>query len=134
MNNLKGPKAYRNTERQAIEELKDPHEIIMTMLDALLKSMKLFVENIDIKTGNSEIKSKHFARSLTIIYSLQSSLDFEKGGDIANSLFQLYEYARQKLISDLGKGRAVDTPSAITVLDEIRDAWRMIGPESKNAK
>ena len=134
MNNLKGPKAYRNTERQAIEELKDPHEIILTMLDALLKSMKLFVENIDIKTGNSEIKSKHFARSLTIIYSLQSSLDFEKGGDIANSLFQLYEYARQKLISDLGKGRAVDTPSAITVLDEIRDAWRMIGPESKNAK
>ena len=134
MNNLKGPKAYRNTERQAIEELKDPHEIIMTMLDALLKSMTLFVENIDIKTGNSEIKSKHFARSLTIIYSLQSSLDFEKGGDIANSLFQLYEYARQKLISDLGKGRAVDTPSAITVLDEIRDAWQMIGPESKNAK
>ena len=134
MNNLKGPKAYRNTERQAIEELKDPHEIILTMLDALLKSMKLFVENIDIKTGNSEIKSKHFARSLTIIYSLQSSLDFEKGGDIANSLFQLYEYARQKLISDLGKGRAVDTPSAITVLDEIRDAWQMIGPESKNAK
>ena len=134
MNNLKGPKAYRNTERQAIEELKDPHEIIMTMLDALLKSMTLFVENIDIKTGNSEIKSKHFARSLTIIYSLQSSLDFEKGGDIANSLFQLYEYARQKLISDLGKGRAVDTPSAITVLDEIRGAWRAIGPESKNAK
>ena len=134
MNNLKGPKAYRNTERQAIEELKDPHEIILTMLDALLKSMNLFVENIDIKTGNSEIKSKHFARSLTIIYSLQSSLDFEKGGDIANSLFQLYEYARQKLISDLGKGRAVDTPSAITVLDEIRDAWQMIGPESKNAK
>ena len=134
MNNLKGPNAYRNTERQALEELNDPYEIILTMLDALIKSMTLFTENIDIKSGNHEIKSKHFARALTIIYSLQSSLDFEKGGDIANNLFQLYEYARQKLISDLGKGKAIDTPSAIAVLDDIRDAWRMIGPECKDAK
>jgi len=127
--------AYQNAERQALEEMNDPHQIVLTMLDALLKSMQIFVDNIDLKNGgDAQLKSKHFARALTIIYALQSSLDFEKGGDIANNLFQLYEYARQKLISDLGKGVVTDTPSAIDALREIRDAWHMIGDEVKDAK
>jgi len=127
--------AYQNAERQALEEMNDPHQIVLTMLDALLKSMRIFVDNIDLKNGgDAQLKSKHFARALTIIYALQSSLDFEKGGDIANNLFQLYEYARQKLISDLGKGVITDTPSAIDALREIRDAWHMIGDEVKDAK
>ena len=127
--------AYQNAERQALEEMNDPHQIVLTLLDALLKSMQIFVDNIDLKSGgDAELKSKHFARSLTIIYAMQSSLDFEKGGDIANNLFQLYEYARQKLISDLGKGVLTDTPSAIDALREIRDAWHTIGDEVRNAK
>jgi flagellar protein FliS len=127
--------AYQNAERQALEEMNDPHQIVLTMLDALLKSMRIFVDNIDLKNGgDAQLKSKHFARALTIIYALQSSLDFEKGGDIANNLFQLYEYARQKLISDLGKGGVTDTPSAIDALREIRDAWHMIGDEVRDAK
>lgn len=126
--------AYQNAERQALEEMNDPHQIVLTMLDALLKSMRIFVDNIDLKNGgDAQLKSKHFARALTIIYALQSSLDFEKGGDIANNLFQLYEYARQKLISDLGKGVVTDTPSAINALREIRDAWYMIGDEVRDA-
>ena len=127
--------AYQNAERQALEEMNDPHQIVLTMLDALLKSMRIFVDNIDLKNGgDAQLKSKHFARALTIIYALQSSLDFERGGEIANNLFQLYEYARQKLISDLGKGVVTDTPSAIDALREIRDAWHMIGDEVKDAK
>ena len=41
--------AYQNAERQALEETNDPHLIIMTMLDALVKSMQIFVDNIDLK-------------------------------------------------------------------------------------
>ena len=102
------------------------------MFDALLKSMKLFETNIDLKNGgDSELKSKHFARALTIIYALQSSLDFERGENIATNLFQLYEFARQQLIADLTKGNADGTKTAIKALHEIRDAWETIGPQVK---
>ena len=124
--------AYQNAERQALEEMNDPHLIVLTMLDALLKSMQLFQANIDIRNGgDTEIKSKHFARALSIIYALQSSLDFEKGESIATNLFQLYEFARQQLIADLTKGEADGTPKAIDALQEIRDAWETIGPQVK---
>ena len=124
--------AYQNAERQALEEMNDPHLIVLTMFDALLKSMQIFEANIDLKNGcDAELKSKHFARALTIIYALQSSLDFEKGGSIATNLFELYEFARQQLIADLSKGEADGTPKAMHALTEIRDAWETIGPQVK---
>jgi len=127
--------AYQNAERQALEETNDPHLIIMTMLDALVKSMQIFVDNIDLKNGgNAEMKSKHFSRAISIIYALQSSLDFEKGGDIANNLFQLYEYGRVKLIEDLSKGVANSTPQAIEVIASIRDAWEEMGKQVSDEK
>ena len=127
--------AYQNAERQALEETNDPHLIIMTMLDALVKSMQIFVDNIDIKNGgNAEMKSKHFSRAISIIYALQSSLDFEKGGDIANNLFQLYEFGRVKLIEDLGKGVANGSPQAIEVIASIRDAWEEMGKQVGDEK
>ena len=56
--------AYQNAERQALEEMNDPHQIVLTLLDALLKSMQIFTDNIDLKNGgDAELKSKHFARS-----------------------------------------------------------------------
>ena len=127
--------AYQNAERQALEETNDPHLIVMTMLDALVKSMQIFVDNIDLKNGgNAEMKSKHFSRAISIIYGLQSSLDFEKGGDIANNLFQLYEYGRVKLIEDLANGVASDTPQAIEVIASIRDAWEEMGKQIRDEK
>jgi flagellar protein FliS len=124
--------AYQNAERQALEEMDDPHLIVLTMLNALLKSMQIFEANIDLRGGgDQELKSKHFARALTIIYALQSSLDFEKGESIATNLFQLYEFARQQMIADLGKGIAEGTPKAMDALSEIRDAWQAIGKEVK---
>ena len=127
--------AYQNAERQALEEANDPHLIVMTMLDALVKSMQIFVDNIDLRNGgHSEMKSKHFSRALSIIYALQSSLDFEKGGEIANNLFQLYEYGRLKLIEDLGKGAADGTPPAIEVIASVRDAWEEMGKQTSDEK
>ena len=135
MNYSSRTQAYQNAERQALEETNDPHLIIMTMLDALVKSMIIFADNVDLKNGgNSELKSKHFSRALSMIYALQTSLDFEKGGDIANNLFQLYEFSRVKLIEDLSGGVAEGTPQAIDVMSSIRDAWDEMGKQISDEK
>lgn len=131
MNFGKISQAYENVERQSLTDADDPHLVISVLFKELLKSMSLFVENIDLKSGGDlNLKSKHFARALTIIYGLQSSLDFEKGGAIAENLFQLYEFARQKLIDDLGSGKADGTIHAINLLTEIKSAWDEIGNDN----
>ena len=119
--------AYQNAEMQALQETDDPHKVILTILEALVKSMTIFELNVDLRNGgDNELKSKHFARALTIIYALQSALDFEKGGEISNNLFQLYEFARQQLMADLNKGFANGTPDATRALKEILEAWQSL--------
>ena len=79
-----------------------------------------------------EFRSEQFSRALSILYALQSSLDFEKGGEIANNLFTLYEFTRQKLIEDFRKKTVTGTVKASELLTGIREAWIQIG--KKNAK
>ena len=125
--------AYKQAENIGLAEVTNPHEIVQTMFNELIKSMSLFEKSF-IDQKSSEIRSSSFARSLTIIYSLQSSLDFEKGGDISNNLFRIYEYSRQQLIKDLKNGKPDGVTNAIHIIKEIADAWNQIADEVKKWK
>ena len=127
MNLKKASQTYQKVEEQSFVEPEDTHTIVLTMLKELIRSIELFEANIDLKEGDQQIKSKHFSRSLTIIYALQSSLDFEKGGEIARGLFQLYEYCRQHLLKDMKNGKIEKTNNAKLSLIEITEAWEEIG-------
>ena len=127
MNLKKASQTYQKVEEQSFVEQEDTHTIVLTMLKELIRSIELFEANIDLKEGDQQIKSKHFSRSLTIIYALQSSLDFEKGGEIARGLFQLYEYCRQQLLKDMKNGKIEKTNNAKLSLIEITEAWEEIG-------
>ena len=131
MNLKKASQTYQKVEEQSFVEPEDTHTIVLTMLKELIRSIELFEANIDLKEGDQQIKSKHFSRSLTIIYALQSSLDFEKGGEISNNLFKIYEYSRQQLISDLKNGKPKGVTNAIAIIKEIADAWNQIADEVK---
>ena len=125
---------YKNTERNALVESEDPHKLVLILFDALIKSIEIYVENIDVKKADLELRSKHFSRALTIIYSLQSSLDFEKGGEIADNLFQTYEFARQMVIGSIKTMDEVGPKRAISLLSEIREAWAQMGENLTNEK
>ena len=120
--------AYKQAENIGLTEVSNPHEIIQTLFNELIKSMTLFERSLS-ENDMQEVKSSSFAKSLTIIYSLQTSLDFEKGGEISNNLFKIYEYSRQQLISDLKNGEPKGITNAITIIKEIADAWNQIADE-----
>ena len=120
--------AYKQAESIGLSEVTNPHEIIQTLFSELIKSMSTFERSLSDETM-LETKSSSFAKSLTIIYSLQTSLDFEKGGEISNNLFKIYEYSRQQLITDLKNGTPKGVSNAITIIKEIADAWQQIASE-----
>jgi len=118
--------AYRNADRDAVAESDNPHALIAVLFDELLRHMRLFAAEVEAGSLGKDASSEHFSRSLTILYGLQSSLNFEQGGDIANNLFRLYEYARQQLLSAMRLREIGGTMAAIDALENIRDAWREI--------
>ena len=121
--------AYTKTDHTNVVEGNDPVAIVALLFDELIRAMQDFIQHSDPEKGEKDVRSRQFSRSLTIIYALQTSLNFEEGGDIANNLFQLYEYARQQLLQDWKDNTIEGTEKAIISLDDIRDAWHQLSRE-----
>ena len=117
--------AYANSEREAAVDSEDPHTLICVLYDELYRSMNVFFVNLERKNADLELRGKALSKSLRIIYALQTSLNFEEGGEIAENLFRLYEYARQQLLGSAKSEDPDGIKAAINSLSEIRDAWRM---------
>ena len=121
---------------------KNPHEIVKLVLTELSRTMKMISDDIEkkkvfvLKEGSSDLIniqksiSKNVSRSLTTIYSLQTSLDFDKGGKIATGLFQIYEYCRLQIIQGFSKSINSGIIKAKNALDQILSAWNIM--ETKN--
>ena len=58
---------------------------------------------METKGKDLDLKNKHFTKSLTAIYALQTSLNFDSNNRLAINLFQIYEYCRQQLIKGYSK-------------------------------
>ena len=125
MKNIYAAKQYKNTDQMEIAQ-PDANSILIKCYDELIKSVKIFQKNIVPNTENFRKKSSSFSRALTILYSLQSSVDFEKDINIARSLFQVYEYTRISLIEEFKSCKVNKSLNALTALVEIRDSWKSI--------
>lgn len=121
--------AYKNAEKMSLPRESSASEVLVLIMDELIKCVKTFITNISIKTGNMESKSKGFSKALSIIYTLQSSLDLEKGGLIANDLFKLYEFTRINLIKDMRSGVVGKSDMALNSLKEINNTWHEVNTE-----
>ena len=115
--------AYQNTEKMSLTKESSANAVLIVIMEELIKCVQIFHSNIDIKTGNMEKKSRGFSKALSIIFALQSSLDLEKGGQIASDLFRLYEYTRIHLIKDMRRGIAMKSNNALLSLQEIHLTW-----------
>ena len=123
--------AYKNANRDAVVESEDPQALIMILLDELLRAMRSYANLVDKDNSSEARKSNHFTRSLTMLYGLQSCLNFDEGGEVAENLFRLYEYARVQLLSTSQTGQIDGTQVAISALTEIREAWSIMDPKNE---
>ncbi len=125
--------AYKNTEKMTLTEDASANSVLLVIMEELIKCIEMFQTNIDNRTGNNEKKSRGFSKSLSIIYTLQSSLDLEKGGAVAGDLFRLYEFARIHIIRDMRKGLVQRSEEALKSLREIYETWLLVNEtESAN--
>jgi flagellar protein FliS len=122
MNKFIGKQAYQNTAVTS-PRVEDAHAAITVCLETLLHNLKILKE---MPSGGSELQSKVSSKCLTAIYILQSSLDFEKGRSVAESLFKLYEYVKYQVLAKAKKTEESDIGSAVMVISEISDTWKSI--------
>ena len=137
--------AYKKTQ-QSSNSVTSSHEIVRILMKELINSMQKIVLDIqderkmkqdhfsvdkDYTEKNVHQKSKNLTKSLSIIYGLQTSLDFDKALEIANNLFQLYEYCRQEIIRGFSQKIENGIIKAIEVIKQIMEGWEEIPSSEK---
>ena len=119
-------KQYLNDDINAKTTSLDPHKIIEEVLKDLKKNMETLAYSIDHEPVISSIKSNSFSKSLTAIYILQSSLNFDEGKEIAENLYRSYEFAKDGIMKGFTKRDSKLVYDAIPPIDEILDGWQQI--------
>ena len=102
------------------------HKIIEEVLKDLKKNMETLAYSIDHEPVVSSIKSNSFSKSLTAIYILQSSLNFDQGEEIATNLYDIYEFCKNGIMKGFTKRDSKLVYDAIPPIDEILDGWKQI--------
>jgi flagellar protein FliS len=140
MTNNEYIKAYQKTQ-QSTNTVTSSHEIVRTLMKELVNSMQKlvldiqddrtrkedkFIADISYDEKNTKNKSKNLSKSLSIIYGLQTSLDFDKALEIPNNLFQLYEYCRQEIIKGFSQKIEDGILNAIDIIKQIMEGWEEI--------
>ena len=119
-------KNYINDDIAAKTSNLSPHKIIEEVLKDLKKNMETLAYSLDHEPVISSIKSNSFSKSLTAIYILQSSLNFEEGEEIAENLYNIYEFCKDGIMKGFSKKDSKLVYEAIPPIDQILEGWQQI--------
>ena len=105
-----------------------PHQLVAILFDELLKALEA-MEAAAARRDTARVATCQ-SRALSVLFGLESSLDMERGGEIAQSLSSIYKEARRLTVQ---AGRDCDANAiakARGMIGEIVSAWSVIGAET----
>ena len=127
--NAPGLSAYTQTNIDSIVHEATPHKLIEMLFKGAKDALAQALGAIERK--DFEAKSKKISKAAEILLNLQTYLDKEKGGEVADNLNELYTYMVKVLIdanrlNDVEKLREVST-----LLDILAGGWASMPEEFK---
>ncbi|ARG97594.1 flagellar export chaperone FliS [Legionella micdadei] len=119
---------YKSIELQTRIESATPHELIHLLLQGARSHIATAQGNIQ----RNEISEKgmHISKAISIVEGLKTSLDHEKGGEIAANLDKLYDYIQQILLKANLHNDIELLIQANQLLTDIHEAWLAIKVEN----
>lgn len=127
--NAPGLDAYKATNIDSIVFEATPHKLI----DMLFKGAKdALVQAVGaIERKDFDAKSKKISKAIEIILNLQTYLDKEKGGDVADNLNELYTYMSTTLIDANRLNDTAKLQEVVGLLETVADGWSSMPDEYK---
>jgi flagellar protein FliS len=116
--------AYLSTRATSSVHGASPHKLIALLFDACQENLAIAKGAIERK----EIKKKADAikKAIDIVVRLQASLDFEKGGQIATKLDDLYTFCTNRLALANAVNDTTMIDEVFRVIAEIKAGWSQI--------
>ena len=117
--------SYQNVSLASRIEGASPYKLVMMMYEELLKALEAMA--LAAKRNDFVQRGQRQSKALAILTALETSLDFEQGGEIARGLVAIYREARRLVIDGGREGNGQAIEDAHAMLQEIATAWEAIG-------
>ncbi|MEK9920953.1 MAG: flagellar export chaperone FliS [Luminiphilus sp.] len=119
----KAAAAYKRVDLESAVASADEHQLVSLLFKALIGALS-GVE-VHHQHGNRDQAREYLTKASRILAGLQGSLDYERGGEIAVNLGQLYGYSIRKLFAanvntDVAPENITEVKS---LLEPIAEAW-----------
>lgn len=109
----------------------DPHRLILLLFESALVAVGQAKRHM--QAGDVAAKGRAVSKAVRIIdEGLKSSLDVSAGRELAQQLWQLYEYMGRRLLLASLHNEAAGFDEVGRLLRDIKEAWETIGPDSAN--
>ena len=116
---------YRTIDVSSRIEGASPHRLVAILFEELIKAIE--TAQAAHRQGDMGKRAERQARALSILHALEASLDFERGGEIANSLASIYRESRRLIALGGRDNRPELVEQAHAMLADIAGAWETIG-------
>ncbi len=100
----------------------DNVQLIQMLFDGLSESLASARGHIE--NGNIVDKSNALSRASRIVVGLQGALDFERGGELANNLNELYAYMTRRILHVNASNDLQALAEVSSLVRDISDAWQ----------
>lgn len=116
--------AYIATRNESALTDSSPQKLIGLLLDRVLEHLAKAVGAID--RGDMAARGEAVGKAMTIITSMQAYLDYDKGGDIAKNLSDLYDYMNGRLLLASSENSVEHLNEVSELLHDIKVGWDAI--------
>lgn len=103
-----------------------PGQIVLMLYDSALGALASAREAFALPPRDLhryETINRHLRRAQRIITELKNTLNFEVGGDVAPTLYRLYEYYNRRILEANMKKEIEPIREVEHLLGDLRDAW-----------
>lgn len=125
----KNLKTYQNINRESALIAADPHIVIVMLFNGIFESISVAKGAISRK--DLAVKSQQLSKAMSILRSLQDSLDYDSEPVISANFSDLYAYCIDRLL-DVSLSLDCDMlDDVVGLLKPLSEAWKNISQEDK---
>jgi len=117
-------KAYGHVQTDVAAEYADSHSLVSMLFNGAIDN--LCKAEYNFETGNIAARGEAITKAQKILFGLRSTLDHDKGGELARLLDSLYDYCIRQLTQAHAQSQPAPVQEVKGLIGQIREAWGMM--------
>ena len=117
--------SYKEVKVTEVADEESPHELIRIVFQVLCENLEALQTNVKYTDDRWQ---KPFNKCMFALSILRESLDFEKGGEVAENLDSLYAFSQKTMLKAVGKSAPENLEIVNTIIKDLSSAWDEIKP------